>query len=116
VIVVNRFRAADESFADDLQTALTALAARPGYLRGSGGRSTDDAEEWVLVTEWDGVGSYRRALGNYEVKLHATPVLARAIEAPSGFEQLVMVDAHGRVTRSASDRAGADIAVERIER
>ena len=69
----------------------------------------------MLVTEWDGIGAYRRALGNYEVKLHATPVLARAIDAPSGFEQLVAVDADGRVTRAASDRARVDIEIERTE-
>ena len=28
-----------------------------------------------MLTEWTNVGSYRRALGNYQVKLHANPLL-----------------------------------------
>lgn len=115
MIVVNQFRSADDSFADELQTVLVALAARPGYVRGSGGRSTDEAEAWVLVTEWASVGAYRRALGNYDVKMSATPVLARALDEPSGFEQLVEVTPDGTVSRTASDRSGADIIIERAE-
>ena len=61
-------------------------------MRGTLGRSTDDADDWVLVTEWENVGSYRRALGNYEVKLHATPLLGEALDLP----ELVRVAARGR--------------------
>ncbi len=43
----------------------------------------------MLVTEWANVGSYRRALGDYEVKLYATPLLAQAIDVPSAFEPLL---------------------------
>ena len=83
-------------FADDgrrtsptrAQAALAALAARPGYVRGTLGRSTDDPDAWVLLTEWENVGSYRRALGNYDVKLHATPLLAAALDCPARFEAL----------------------------
>ncbi|MEP6851436.1 MAG: antibiotic biosynthesis monooxygenase [bacterium] len=105
MIVVNRFAVDDPAFADELATALEVLAARPGYLRGSAGRSTDDTADWVLVTEWAGVGDYRRALGNYQVKLQATPVLGRALDQPAAFEQLVFVAPDGTVTRDASDRA-----------
>ena len=86
MIVVNHFNADDESFADELQTALSVLAARPGYVRGSGGRSTDDPGAWILVTEWGTVGDYRRALGGYDVKLHAVPLLSQAIDEPSAYE------------------------------
>ena len=66
--------------------ALEALARCAGYVRGSIGRSTDDPQAWVLVTEWVNVGSYRRALGKYDVKLHAVPTLGRAIDEPSAYE------------------------------
>jgi hypothetical protein len=90
---------------DRARTALTVLAARPGYRRGSLARSTDDPEAWLLITEWENVGSYRRALGNYEVKLHATPLLAEALDLPSGFESLLDVAPGGTSEAHASDRA-----------
>jgi hypothetical protein len=82
---------------------LTALAARPGYLRGTLGRSTDDPTAWLLLTEWENVGSYRRALSGYEVKLHATPLLAAALDLPTGFEALVDVAPGGGSVSRASD-------------
>jgi hypothetical protein len=87
------------------RSALAALAARPGYLRGSLARSTDDPDAWLLLTEWENIGSYRRALGNYEVKLHATPLLADAVDVPSGFESLLDVAPGGAAEAHASDRA-----------
>jgi hypothetical protein len=83
--------------------ALVALSARPGYVRGTLGRSIDD-DTWILLTEWDNVGSYRRALGGYEVKLHATPLLATALDLPSAFEALVDVSGDGTATTRPSDR------------
>ena len=91
-------------FLERARAALAALAARPGYLRGSLGRSTDDETDWVLITEWENVGSYRRALGNYEVKLHATPLLAAALDLPGGFESLVDVAPGGAEIVRGSDR------------
>lgn len=74
------------------RASLEVLARRPGFVRGSLGRATDDADAWVLVTEWDTVGSYRRALGNAEVKMTATPLFYLADGAVSGFEQLVTAE------------------------
>jgi quinol monooxygenase YgiN len=89
VIVVSRFRVPHEGaeqFRVDLAAARDALAARPGYVGGQIGRNTDDPELWVLSTQWDNVGAYRRALSAYDVKLTAVPVLGRAIEEPSAYE------------------------------
>jgi heme oxygenase (mycobilin-producing) len=83
--------------------ALRVLAARPGYLRGSAGRATDDPSVWVLVTEWRNVGSYRRALGNYDVKIHAQPLLTRAIDEVSAFEVLVDAAPGAEPVEHASD-------------
>ena len=106
MIVVMQFNTADEAtFVPTLELALTTLAARPGYLAGRAGRSTDDPAAWVLVTDWASVGDYRRALGNYDVKLYATPLLAQALDRPSAFEELLDVDRTGTVLRHASDRA-----------
>jgi hypothetical protein len=89
VLVVNRFHvplADGESFRGDLATAREALAACAGYAGGEIGRNVDDPELWVLTTRWANVGSYRRALSSYDVKLRAVAVLSRAIEEPSAYE------------------------------
>jgi heme oxygenase (mycobilin-producing) len=104
MISVTHFQARDAEFATRGQDALAALAQRPGYLRGSLARSTDDDHRWVLITEWENVGTYRRALGNYDVKIRATTLLAEAIDLPSSFEVLVEAAAGGETTVYASDR------------
>ena len=89
MLVVNRFRvplAEGESFREDLATAHRTLAGCKGYAGGEIGRNVDDPELWVLTTRWADVGSYRRALSTYDVKLHAVPVLSRALDEPSAYE------------------------------
>jgi hypothetical protein len=89
VLVVNRFRVPlgdGEGFRADLATAREALAACTGYVGGEIGRNVDDPELWALSTRWENVGSYRRALSSYDVKLRAVAVLSRAIEEPSAYE------------------------------
>jgi quinol monooxygenase YgiN len=89
VIVVNRFRVAEQDGADfrvRVLAAHEALAARPGYLDGTVGRNVDDPELWVLTTRWANVGSYRRALSAYDVKVTAVPLLSQAIDEPSAYE------------------------------
>jgi hypothetical protein len=50
------------------------------------GRTLDDPTLWSLVTQWENVGSYRRALSNNDVKMNAVPTLARAIDEPGAYE------------------------------
>jgi len=91
VLVVSRFRVPTEvadSFRADLETARAALAACVGYAGGEIGRNVDDPELWVLSTRWDNVGSYRRALSSYDVKLRAVVTLSQAIEEPSAYERV----------------------------
>lgn len=108
MLVVARFTVDENEggrFAEQAGVALDALAARPGYLRGRVGRAVDDPASWILLTEWDGVGSYRRALSAYEVRVHATPLLARSSGEPSAFEVLLSSDGVGAPVPAASDRA-----------
>lgn len=89
MIVVSRFRVGAEEaeeFRGDVRRALEALAERPGHLSGTIGRNLDDPTLWVLSTTWEHVGAYRRALSSYDVKLHAVPLLARALDEPSAYE------------------------------
>ena len=89
MLIVNRFRVPEsegEQFRTEVAEAHAALAEQRGYLQGSIGRNVDDPTLWALVTTWENVGAYRRALSSYDVKLRAVALLGRAIEEPSAFE------------------------------
>ncbi|QZY30289.1 antibiotic biosynthesis monooxygenase family protein [Nocardioides coralli] len=91
MLVVNRFRVEEadaDSFRVDVEQAREALAARPGHLGSHLGRNLDDPTLWVLTTTWEHVGAYRRALSAYDVKLRAVPLLSRAIDEPSAYEDV----------------------------
>lgn len=88
MLVVLRFDVSDsETFLPQAQSALKAFAARPGFVRGNIGRAADDPSSWILSTEWEGVGAYRRSLSSYDVKLLA-PFLGLARPEASAFEVL----------------------------
>ena len=95
-------------FLPQAQAALAAFAARPGYVRGRVGRAADDPTAWVLTTEWDGVGAYRRSLSAYDVKVDAAPLLARGRDEPSAFEVLVSDDG-ASPSRRAADAGSAGV-------
>jgi len=61
---------------------LAALSARPGFRDGELGRSADDPSLYALLTRWDGVGFYRRALSAAEVKITGAPVWVFALDEP----------------------------------
>jgi hypothetical protein len=108
MLVLNRFVIESDTadaFIARAHAALAALAERPGYVSGRLTRALDAPEHWCLVTEWESVGTYRRALGGFDVKLHATPLLAQSIDEPSAFETLASAEPGGAVTVAASDRA-----------
>jgi hypothetical protein len=89
VIAFTRYRVPPdqaESFAARAQAVLAALSAAPGYLSGRLGRATDDPDLWALVTEWEGAGFYRRALGVAEVRVTLIPLSALAIDEPGAYE------------------------------
>ena len=71
-----------EALAAAVAPLLAALAARPGFRDGELGRSADDPALWALVTRWDGVGAYRRALSAAEVKITGAPVWVHALDEP----------------------------------
>ncbi len=84
--------AAAADFLDRAQAALDVLAVRPGWRSARIARATDDGELWTVTTEWDSVGAYRRALGDFDVKVHAVPLLSLALDEPSAYE---VVEARG---------------------
>ncbi|NES17017.1 MULTISPECIES: antibiotic biosynthesis monooxygenase [Micromonospora] len=108
MLVTNRFVVDTEvapEFTERAHAALTALAARPGYLRGELVRALDDPTHWCLLTEWESVGAYRRALGGFDVKVSAVPLLAQSVDEPSAYETLASAAPGGEIVVVASDRA-----------
>ena len=80
-----------DPLAGALTDLLDVLAQRPGFGRGHVGRALDDATRWVLVTEWEDVGSYRRGLSSYDVKVAFAAVMPHVRSEPSAFEVLTTV-------------------------
>ena len=74
-------------FEAQLSVALEAFSACTGFVGGEFGQNLDDPSLWSLVTHWENVGSYRRALSNLNVKMNAIPLLARAIDEPGAYER-----------------------------
>lgn len=108
MLALNRFVVASErtaEFTTQAQQALAALAARPGYRGGELTRALDEPTHWCLVTRWASVGAYRRALGDFDVRVNATPLLASSLNEPSAYEVLAGVAPGGEMTETQSDRA-----------
>lgn len=85
MFAVTRLRVREEDaeeLAASVSALIDALAARPGFLHGELGRSADEPALWALLTRWDGVGSYRRALSAAEVKIAGAPVWLHAVDEP----------------------------------
>ena len=97
MFAVTRLRAGDgddAAFAAAATELLAALAARPGFRDGELGRAADDPSLWALVTRWDGVGTYRRALSAAAVKIAGAPVWVHALDEPGAY--LPVEDVTGR--------------------
>ncbi len=63
-----------------------AFEARPGHVRSTLARAFEDPTRWVLVSEWTGVGAWRRALSAYDVRIEVMPLLAHAENEPAVYE------------------------------
>jgi hypothetical protein len=108
MLVLNRFSVppdTQDDFLERAHAALAALAQCPGYRSGRLTRALEDTACWILVTEWESVGAYRRSLGAFDVKVHATPLLAQSLDEPSAFETLAAAGPGEPVEITASDRA-----------
>jgi hypothetical protein len=75
-------------FAVRVGAAVDVLRKQKGFVAARVGRNVDDPELIALTMEWENIGSYRRALSPYEVKLTAVPLLSLAIDEPSAYEDL----------------------------
>jgi len=106
VFVVIRFRVAEGDqavFETRLAAAVEVLSRQRGFVAARAGRNADDPELLALTMEWQNIGSYRRALSPYEVKLAAVPLLSEAIDEPTAYEAL---DVGRDIGSAAVDPAG----------
>ena len=92
MLAISRFRY-DEDRADraltELGLCLDKLAEHDGFVSGVVGRALDDPTLWVLQTRWKNVGTYRRALSSYEIRVTVVPLLSYAVDEPSAYEIVV---------------------------
>lgn len=95
VVIVTRFIVPDETpdhrqnvadFVANGARLRTAFEARPGHVRSTLARSLEDPTRWVLVSEWTGVGAWRRALSAYDVRIEVMPFMALAENEPAVYE------------------------------
>jgi quinol monooxygenase YgiN len=94
VIVLSRFRLGDHevaTFLDQAGKALAVLEQAPGFRSADLGRNLDDLSLFTLTTRWRDVGSYRRALQGTEARLVTVPLLSRALDEPSAYEDVDLV-------------------------
>jgi len=97
VLVVSRYRVETDRTAwlAQMRAGLAVLGESAGFIRGQIAQATDDAALMVVSTSWTGVGAYRRALSRFEVKMQMIPLLSTAIDEPSAFESVVVLDESG---------------------
>jgi len=74
-------------FQTQLSAALDGFSMCKGFIDGEYGQNLDDLTLWSLVTRWENVGSYRRALSTNDVKMNVIPTLAQAIDEPGAYEK-----------------------------
>jgi quinol monooxygenase YgiN len=79
------------TFTSEVRAAIEALASRPGHLSSRLARALDDPSVWVLVSEWENVGSYRRALSSYDVKMASGVLMDSVVPEPTAFEVVELV-------------------------
>lgn len=94
MIVLTRFRVAEaevEEFLAGAGAAVDVLSARPGFIGVDLARNLDDPELWTITTRWADVGSYRRALNGIESKMVVVPLLSRAIDEPTAYDDWELV-------------------------
>jgi hypothetical protein len=102
-VALLRFRSRDvAALMALLRESVSLLATKEGFVDARVSRAIDDGALVTLELSWDTVGSYRRALSSYDVKVQVVPIMSQALDEPTAFEVL-----HVRDARGATDATGA---------
>jgi quinol monooxygenase YgiN len=94
MIVLSRFEVDPDDgagFVDEARHAVRVLSGQPGFVSADVGRNLDEPTLWTVTTRWTNVGSYRRALQGYDAKVAVVPLLSRAIDEPSAYDEPELV-------------------------
>lgn len=94
MIVLSRFRVSEsetDTFIALARAAVDVLTQRIGCVSADFGRNLDEPTLWTITTRWQNVGSYRRALQGNESKMVVVPLLSRAIDEPSAYDDVGLV-------------------------
>ena len=89
MLAVNRLQANgddQQQLTAELSVLVDVFATLHGFLRARAGRCIDEPDVWILLTEWESVGTYRRALSSYAVKTSGHPVFVRIVDEPGAYE------------------------------
>ena len=89
MIVINRFRVPEDQragFLSQAHAALDLLRSKAGAESADLVQNLDEPDLWALVSHWDKVGSYRRALNGFESKMVIVPMLSLAIDEASAYD------------------------------
>lgn len=84
-----------DAFVTQAQQAINVLQTKEGLLSLDFGHNIDDRELWTITTRWRDIGSYRRALSGIESKMVVVPLLSRAVDEPSAYEDPDALDPIG---------------------
>lgn len=95
----------DEWFRE-VEQVLDLFSAKPGFQSAKVGLALDDDSTGLLILKFDSVGSYRRALSAYDIKVAATSFLSAARDESSAFEILIDVT-NGKKTRYQSEKSAS---------
>lgn len=98
MIVLSRFTVPEseaDGFVVQAEQAVAVLRGKEGLLSLDFGHNLDDRELWTITTRWRDVGSYRRALSGIESKMVVVPLLSRAVDEPSAYEDPDAIDPIG---------------------
>lgn len=102
---VHKVQAEDVDHFFELATSwLTALANLPGWISGSVGRSVDEVDHWLILQQWQDVGSCRRGLSTSDLRPIAFELAKSNVSSVSTFETLLQVTSD-QVTKFDSVRS-----------
>ena len=87
MLAISRFQVPqqDATFAAAAGEVVARFAESSGCRSARLVRNLDDPELWAITSEWDDVGSYRRAFNGTAAKMVFIPLLSRAIDEPSAY-------------------------------